>query len=351
MKQMMAALRHSFANRFSRWWEFERMPWLDWVQVEVTSRCNAACTYCPRTVYRSNWSNRDLSLDKFERMLPLFTTAKMIHLQGWGEPFLHTDFFEMVARLKNIGCKVSTTTNGMLLDSGKIGRLVESGIDHIAFSVAGIGEKNDNVRKKTEYRTILQAITDLSAEKIARHVETPTVNIAFLLLRSHLRDVHRIIPAFKDHGIEQVIVSTLDFVPSKDLQEEILAPADENARDDLKSFLDRLVREGEEEGLNIYYKLVSPGKRNRICTENIERALFVSADGTISPCAFTNIPASGMFHMAGEREEVYQRLTFGNATDEPILAIWQSKGYASFRASYGSIPHPICQVCPKLYEE
>jgi len=346
----MAVLRKSFATHFTRWWEFERMPWLEWVQVEVTSRCNAACTYCPRTVYRSNWINRDLSLDKFERMLPLFATASMIHLQGWGEPFLHTGFFEMVARLKKIGCKVSTTTNGMLLDRREIGSLVESGIDHIAFSLAGIGEKNDTVRKKTEYRTILQAITDLAAEKKARQTETPTVNIAFLLLRSYLRDIHGIIPAFKDHGIEQVIMSTLDFVPSKDLQDEILAPADEDMHGELKTMLDGLVREGERAGLNIYYRLVSPGKRSRICTENIERALFVSADGTISPCAFTNISASGVSHMAGEREKVYQHLTFGNVTDESILAIWQSKGYASFRASFDSMLHPICQGCPKLYE-
>jgi MoaA/NifB/PqqE/SkfB family radical SAM enzyme len=326
------------------------MPWLDWVQVEVTSRCNAACTYCPRTVYRSTWSNRDLSLDKFERMLPLFATAKTIHLQGWGEPFLHTGFFEMVARLKKIGCKVSTTTNGMLLDRRKIGRLVESGIDHIAFSLAGIGEKNDTVRKKTEYKTILQTITDLSAEKKTRRIETPTVNIAFLLLRSNLRDIHEIIPAFRDRGIEQVIMSTLDFVPSEDLREENLAPADENMHGQLKTLLDGLVREGERVGLNIYYRLVSPEKRNRNCTENIERALFVSADGTISPCAFTNISASGISHIAGEREKIYQRLTFGNATDESIVAIWQSNGYASFRSSFDSMLHPICQGCPKLYE-
>jgi MoaA/NifB/PqqE/SkfB family radical SAM enzyme len=275
----------------------------------------------------------------------------MIHLQGWGEPFLHTGFFEMVARLKKIGCKVSTTTNGMLLDRRKIARLVESGIDHIAFSLAGIDEKNDTVRKETEYRAILQAIADLAAEKRARQVETPTVNIAFLLLRSNLRDIHSIIPAFKEYGIEQVIISTLDFVPSKDLQEETLAPANENMHGELKTLLDGLVREGEGVGLNICYRLASPGKRSRICTENIERALFVSADGAISPCAFTNISASGISHMAGECEKVYQRLTFGNATDESILAIWQSKGYASFRASFDSMLHPICQVCPKLHEE
>ena len=44
-------------------------PSLDWIQAEVTSACNAACTYCPRTVYRDAWLDRDLPLETFERLL------------------------------------------------------------------------------------------------------------------------------------------------------------------------------------------------------------------------------------------------------------------------------------------
>ncbi|NLE77518.1 MAG: radical SAM protein, partial [Chloroflexi bacterium] len=30
-------------------------PTLDWIQVQVTSVCNADCTYCPRSAYRAVW--------------------------------------------------------------------------------------------------------------------------------------------------------------------------------------------------------------------------------------------------------------------------------------------------------
>jgi MoaA/NifB/PqqE/SkfB family radical SAM enzyme len=53
----------------------------------------------------------------------------MVHLQGWGEPLLHRQFFEIVARAKKAGCRVGTTTNGILLDRAEIGKLDESGID------------------------------------------------------------------------------------------------------------------------------------------------------------------------------------------------------------------------------
>lgn len=36
------------------------MPRLDWLQVEVTSFCNASCLYCPRPAYGNTWRNRHL---------------------------------------------------------------------------------------------------------------------------------------------------------------------------------------------------------------------------------------------------------------------------------------------------
>jgi MoaA/NifB/PqqE/SkfB family radical SAM enzyme len=324
------------------------MPWLDWIQLEVTSRCNAACTYCPRTVYRSNWENRDLSLDTFERLLPVLAKTKMVHLQGWGEPLLYKQFFEIVARVKKAGCKVGTTTNGMMLDRPAISRFIESGIDHVTFSLTGIGEENNRVRKGTEFSRILQTISDLVAEKKALQIKTPMVNVAYLLFRSHLPDIGKIAPVLAGIGIQQVIISTLDFIPDKGLQKECLVPRDESEYQELKFLLDQLVRDEERAGLSIHCRLVSPAKGNRICMENAERALFVSADGAVSPCVFANIPVSGASCMIGEREHMYRRYTFGNVADESIPAMWWSKPYTAFRDSFDSTPHPLCRECQKL---
>jgi len=76
------------------------MPWLDWMQIEVTSRCNAACIYCPRTVYGPRWKNRDLSPDTFEKLLPVLSKTKMVHLQGWGEPLLYGAILALLLGLR-----------------------------------------------------------------------------------------------------------------------------------------------------------------------------------------------------------------------------------------------------------
>jgi MoaA/NifB/PqqE/SkfB family radical SAM enzyme len=81
-------------------------PNLDWIQVEVSSFCNADCIYCLRTAYRKNWRNRRLSMDAFTNLIPTFSTTKLVFIQGWGEPFTHPQFFEMVRLAKEAGCMV-----------------------------------------------------------------------------------------------------------------------------------------------------------------------------------------------------------------------------------------------------
>jgi MoaA/NifB/PqqE/SkfB family radical SAM enzyme len=336
-------------HHFKKWWDLQIMPQLDWMQIEVTTRCNTFCHYCPRTTYRPLWDNRDLSLETFRTLLPVIADTKMVHLQGWGEPFLHPQFFEMIAHVKKTGCKVGTTTNGMLLDRQGIDRLVKSGIDHVAFSMAGIGEKNDLARNGTKFSQILQSISDLAAQKKALRVETPAISIAYLLLRSHLPDIVKIVPALAGLGIQQVVISTLDFVPHKNLWNERLSPSNHGEYQELKSLFDELVGEAEKKGLGLSYHLISPDTKGRVCMENPRRALFVSSDGSVSPCVFTNIPAPGLSHTVEGEEREYQKLTFGCVSEEWLPTIWKSPYYREFRRFFESRPNPLCLRCPKRH--
>jgi hypothetical protein len=76
-------------NRLAAAWRLARetvssyfLPTWDWIQLEVTSHCNAACSYCPHTVYRDNWSRQHFPLDLFERLLPVLSRARLLYLQG-----------------------------------------------------------------------------------------------------------------------------------------------------------------------------------------------------------------------------------------------------------------------------
>lgn len=349
-KAMKAQYRNP-SRGLAAWWELQRLPMLDWIQVEVTTRCNASCLYCPRTVYGAGWVSRDLSTETLQALAPYFSTAHMIHLQGWGEPLLHPDFFEMVGRARKAGCRVSTATNGMLLDRETAHRLVASGIDDVAFSLAGIGRNNDEVRRGTDFESVIRAIDRIQAAKKNRRSDTPSVNVAYMLLQSQASSLQEIVPSLANRGIENIIVSTLDFVPSANLEGECIAPGTKEEFLEWKARLDRVAEEGKRAGLTVRCRLADPGKKRSSCTENVGNALVVAADGAIAPCVFTNIPAPGATCMEGDHKRTCDRLTFGSLAENRLSTIWRDERYASFRRSFRQTPHPRCLGCPKLASE
>jgi MoaA/NifB/PqqE/SkfB family radical SAM enzyme len=315
-------------------------PRLDWIQVEVTTHCQAACSYCPHTVYREHWKSRHLALDTFQRLLPDLKRARLVHLQGWGEPLLHPDFFTLVSLARGAGCTVGTTTNGMLLDTDSLRRLVDLEVSVVAFSLAGVGGKNDAVLEK------IVALNEIKARKGAL---LPRVNVAYMLLSSGLDDLALLPQALAGLGVGQVVVSTLDFVASPTLAQESLSLLPPEEWREFAAGLEELADRGRRQGLEVYSSLPPSGQTGPACPENAARALCVAADGALAPCVFLNLPVSEETYVSLEGEAPYRRLGFGNLTEEQsFLRIWRSPDYRAFRRAWGcgALP-PACRGCLK----
>jgi MoaA/NifB/PqqE/SkfB family radical SAM enzyme len=291
-----------------------------------------------------------MPLATFEKLLPVFPKTRLAFLQGWGEPFMNPDFFAMASIAKSAGCWVGTTTNGMLLDDEKVSRLVELGIDVVGFSLAGVDERNDEVRKGTRIEKVMDVI--LALRKIKKELNTtkPAIHIAYMLFRSRLNDLEKLPDSLQRLGVNQVVITTLDYVPTPELEHEAIVPQNRVQYNEIRSRLDAVVTSGKRKGLDIYYQLGFPDERRLICSENVLRALFVSADGDVSPCTFTNIPASEASHIVKGEKRPFKRLTFGKLNSQPLPTIWRNKAYKSFRNSFFTKqPADPCRDCPKLY--
>ena len=325
-------------------------PTFDWIQVEVTTACNAACIYCPRTVFKTLWEDRHLPLETFKKLKPAFADARHIHLQGWGEPFLHPQFFEMVAMAKAEAFRVGTTTNASLLNEETVRKVVESGIDVLAFSLAGTTESNDVIRKGTSLKKVLRAIETLNREKEKGGKSGPEIHVAYMLFRSGMAELESLPSLLEGLGVSQIVVSTLDFVPTEDLRKESVIPSTQEEFEEVRSVLDRLVQAGREKGLAVHYHLVSPGNRREVCTENIRKALVVSSDGAVTPCVYTNLRVSGAYYDVQGNEIKCERMVFGNIGEKKLKDIWKEESYSSFRRSFleGKLA-PTCRRCPKIW--
>jgi MoaA/NifB/PqqE/SkfB family radical SAM enzyme len=325
-------------------------PKFDWLQVAVSTYCNASCFYCPRTVYRRQWRNEHLSLKTFRHLAPAFAKTRLIHLQGWGEPFLNPELFAMIQLAKDAGCRVGTTTNGMLLEAGVLHRLVDLEVDILAFSLAGVDEQNDLRRRGASIKKVLEAMGQLNRIKLEKGKTKPEVHVAYMLLRSGIADLAKLPSVLQGLGVSQVVISTLDFVPSGDLTTEALLVSDNREDSGLETQLAALVKSGQAHGLKIHCQFRSGTRTGRVCTENVQRALVVSSTGEVSPCVFTNLPVNGAVTYAVRgQERPYRRLSLGNVREHSLAKIWGQVSYRRFRNSfYEGGPPQICRSCLKL---
>ena len=325
------------------------LPKFDWIQVEVTSVCNASCGYCPNTAFRDRWINRHMTMETFEHVIPAFKNTRLVYLQGWGEPLLNPSFFTMAERAKKAGCLVGTTTNGMTLDGLTIECILESGLDILTFSLANTDPRNDYVRQGAPLETVLDRIREVTAAKKRAETDKPAIHVAYVLLRSNKDDVIRLPSMLQGLGVNEVVISTVDYFPTPELRKEALFLETEEEFEGLKLYLENVQAAGEKLGVPIHYQISYARRRRSFCSENIEKALVISATGDVMPCVAAKLPVSPEEGQA-EKTNPAERLIFGNITKQPLEEIWWSKDYKKFRRSfYQEQRTAACQNCPKLH--
>ena len=82
--------------------------------VEITNRCNLACSFCPKT----KRAPRTMSAQEFGLVLSrLEGYVQYVYLHVMGEPLLHPELPTLLALAKARDMKICITTNGTLLQS------------------------------------------------------------------------------------------------------------------------------------------------------------------------------------------------------------------------------------------
>lgn len=88
--------------------------------------------------------------------------ARLILLQGDGEPLLDPGFFAKIALARSRGLATQSISNGSMLNDRMIHQLVTSGPDVMLFSVDGMSpEDNDRIRRGMHCRQVMSSIREL----------------------------------------------------------------------------------------------------------------------------------------------------------------------------------------------
>lgn len=321
------------------------------VQIEITTTCQASCVYCPRTSTHLEWHDRFMSEETFDRIAPFFPQFRYIHLQGWGEPLLHPRFLSMVQRAKAAGCRVGTTTNSLLLDDRVITRLITSGVDVLAVSVAGLQPTHDRLRPDISFAHILKTLDRICRIRSRLASPTPHLHLAWLCIPEASEDVLAIPEIMTRHGVRETVISGISLV-SDPSQEALcfagLSPEKFQSRfQPVRDVLDTAF----EHGLSIHAHIPFPTPR-RHCPEPVQSGFVLCANGDIAPCVMGGLPVSPSrsTHCYHGHMLPLESLTFGNMKNNPLPDIWKSKKYKQFRKNiHKETPPPRCAACYKRH--
>ena len=152
--------------------EIEPMPIPHHFQVQwhITERCNLRCGHC----YQNSFERADPPLDVLRSILQQIVEAvdifsrerqrkipARITLTG-GEPFLHSDFFELldaVAKLRRF--RWAILTNGTLIDRQMVLRLKRYKPDYVQVSLDGTKQTHETLRGQGSFEPAVEGIRQL----------------------------------------------------------------------------------------------------------------------------------------------------------------------------------------------
>ena len=248
-----------------------------------------------------------------------------IILQGEGEPFLYEDIFKMIAMAKAKAQRVSSISNGHLLD--KVGgRIVDSGLDELGFSLESIDpEKFSSLRAGGNFTKFDRNVRDFHSRKHGSGLQTV---LYISVLRETIAELERILEWAESVGFDTVKVqplqSKLSYLPRYSLPLLQNTLSHEELTQAIAHFRDRF---GETLLKGFFTK---KDRRDLVCSM-IRKWLYVLVNGDVTPCCF----------IKQNRQE-----DFGNLIEQPLDEILRSEQFRTFREKLFSGFIPIdCNGC------
>jgi MoaA/NifB/PqqE/SkfB family radical SAM enzyme len=285
------------------------------VQIEVTSRCSTGCVFCPHDALAGDWVEGDLSLILYrENIVPYLDLFDLVYLQGWGEPMLHPDLWDMLDLAQEKGCRTGFTTNGANLQDEQNERLVDMGVNLISVSFAGaVAPVHESLRTDSQFSQLCKNFENLANLKKQRGCENPWLELHFLMTRANLEEFPPLIELAASLGADEVVATNLTYSPSLSLDRmrvfgELPLPEDMEVIEQARQNARRL-----DIPLRIYP--LQSELQTLVCDADPINTVYINHRGEVTPCVYLGLTMPGKVprYYLGEAHP-YETLAFGTVS-------------------------------------
>lgn len=244
------------------------------------------------------------------------------HFSGSGEPLLHADAIEFMARIKKAGRECVVNTNGTLIDGPTADVLVAMGLDELRVTtMAGTAETYARTHPGSPagaFEELRERLRSLLERRSAAGARRPVVNLVDVVVRQNVEGLADFARFAREIGADGAILQPMDDVGDPQLAE--LVPTDAEAATVVRG-LPQVRRTLDEGGLRHNLDRFLMVFNRRLDTRLLYRtipcymgwvSLRVQVGGDVYPCHRCYHPV-------------------GNAYESSVREIWNGPRYRSFR--------------------
>lgn len=229
-------------------------------------RCNLSCAYCNEYDDYSKPVPIDTMQARIDRLADLGTTC--ITISG-GEPLMHPELDQVIARARYRGMLAGMITNAYLLTADRIQKLNRAGLDHLQISIDNA--MPDEVSMKS--LKVLDKKLELLAEHADFHVNINSVVGGGIKNPKDALVIGR-------RATELGFTSTVGIIHDGDGQLRPLSPVESEVYTQMKG-----LAKGSYARINYFQDNIAQGKENRWRCRAGGRYLYICEDGLVHYCS------------------------------------------------------------------
>jgi MoaA/NifB/PqqE/SkfB family radical SAM enzyme len=312
---------------------FKRKPspkLIEAMQIEISSFCNLQCKFCPTTYINEAGEKNLMPLQSFQELQPYFAQAKWVYLQGWGEPLLNKDIWEMTRLVKESGAKVGFTTNGTLLTDSVINHLIRYQVDLVSVSIAGATAKtHESLRCGSNLQQIIDHMGLLVQEKERQGSSYPLISISYMLTKESVAELPRAVELAYKLGANDFYTTNLDYVFDEATNESKIYVWSGKPMPEYEKIIKETEKFARRKKFSFRTYPLSPEEEREVCDLNPAKLVFITSNGDVTPCPYLGRKLNPRYSPEGL--VIWPRKVFGNIHTKTFSEIWQSAPYQEFR--------------------
>lgn len=307
------------------------------LQVEVTTRCQLKCSFCPNNALGDGWSRGDFPWEIYrDYLVPHFSEVDWVYLQGWGEPLLHPKLWDMFDLAKKNARRVGFTSNGMLLNEKNARRFVNGEGDLIDISFSGNTERtHESLRVGSRLARLKENVRRLADFKERANTDKPVIVLSYMLTRPSISELPDFIDTASEIGANEVVAINLDYTPYDEQDDLRVFNCGREPNPDYEALVQEAERRAEKRGLVFRRYPLYLDESGLVCDARPLDTVFINHRGEVAPCTYLGIPADGgeiprLF--CGEPRPV-RPVSYGNVA-EGLTEVWNGAAAREFRRPF-----------------